>query len=227
MQTSTVKQQLLIFAFYATLTATTSTSAVEAPSIRLATSRAQINPDLTLAYHHLQRKSWDSAYQAYQKVLLKEPHNLDALLALTAIAQAQGHNSDAASYRQQALVSNPLDANVQAALLGAGGGNPEYSESRLKTLLGQHSQSATLNFVLGNLYARQKRWPEAQEAYFNASAVDRDNPDYLFNLAVSLDQMGQSKLASDHYQQALVAAQLRPAAFAPRQIEQRISELAP
>jgi uncharacterized protein HemY len=113
-------------------------------------------------------------------------------------------------------------------VLGAGtGGDPQASESRLKLLLAAQPESAPLNFALGNLYARQGRWPEAQPVYFNAVAADGDNPDYLFNLAVSLDHLRQPKLAAQHYRLALDAAQRRPAAFDRERVRVRLGELQP
>ena len=76
------------------------------------------------------------------------------------------------------------------------GGDPMANESRLKTLLASQPESGSLNFALGNLYSRQGRWSEAQQVYFNAVAADADNPDYLFNLAVSLDHLRQPRLAA-------------------------------
>jgi hypothetical protein len=56
-------------------------------------------------------------------------------------------------------------------------------------------------------------------------AADPDNPDYLFNLAVSLDQIRQPKLAAQHYRLALEAAQLRPAAFDRERVRARLEQL--
>ena len=40
-----------------------------------------------------------------------------------------------------------------------------------------------------------------------------ENPDYAYNLAVSLDQLRQPKLALDYYRRALALAQTRAASF--------------
>ena len=129
--------------------------------------------------------------------------------------------------RQRALIANPSDAAAQAATLSgtAAEADPQTAESRLKTLLSSQPDSAPLNFALGNLYSRQSRWPEAQQVYFNAVAADGDNPDYLFNLAVSLDHLRQNRLAAQHYRLALEAAAKRPAAFDRSKVEQRVGEL--
>ncbi|MBS1131516.1 MAG: hypothetical protein H6R16_2518, partial [Proteobacteria bacterium] len=66
---------------------------------------------------------------------------------------------------------------------------------------------------------------EAQQVYFNAVAADGDNPDYLFNLAISLDHIRQNRLAAQHYRLALEASTKRPAAFDRNKVEKRLGEL--
>jgi tetratricopeptide (TPR) repeat protein len=82
-----------------------------------------------------------------------------------------------------------------------------------------------LHFSLGNQYAQQSRWSEAQSAYFKAYSVDPENADYAFNLAVSLDQLHQRNLALDYYQRALALAGKRTASFNPAQARTRVQEL--
>jgi tetratricopeptide (TPR) repeat protein len=198
------------------------------PPVRLI--RTQLEPDAHLqhGYAYPQGNSLDQARREYEQVLRNDPNQVDALLGLAAIAQRQGRNADAERYRQLALIANPRDAGAQAAALSNNnGGNSTDTESRLKTLLSAQPESAQLNFALGNLFAKQARWNEAQQVYFNAVAGDTDNPDYLFNLAVSLDQLHQPKLAAQHYRLALEAAERRPAAFDRARTNQRLSQLAP
>lgn len=197
--------------------------------IRLTRSRPEADPGLSRGHASLQRGELELARRDYEQVLLREPNNTDALLALVAIAQGQGRQADAEALRQRALVANPSDPATQAAALNgsAADTDPQNTESRLKSLLSAQPESAALNFALGNLYARQSRWPEAQQVYFNAVAADGDNPDYLFNLAVSLDHLRQPRLAGQHYRMALEAAGRRPAAFDRAKVEKRLGELAP
>ena len=193
-------------------------------------TRTSPEPDTNLqrGYGHLQGNSLTQARQDYEQALHNDPNNVDTLLGLAVIAQRQGRPSDAERYRQRALDADPRDPAAQAAVLGnSNGGNPTDTESRLKTMLAAQPESAPLNFALGNLYAKQARWNEAQQVYFNAVAGDTGNPDYLFNLAVSLDQMHQPKLAAQHYRLALDAAERRPAAFDRERLLKRISQLQP
>jgi tetratricopeptide (TPR) repeat protein len=198
---------------------------VAEPRVPIRLSRTPPEPESNLqsGYAKLQSGQVEAARIDYEAALKNDPNNVDALLGLAAIAQQQGRGRDAERYQRRAVEANPTDAAAQAAALSAG--DPQAAESRLKLLLSQQPESGPLNFALGNLQARQTRWPEAQQAYFNAVAADPDNPDYLFNLAVSLDQIRQPKLAAQHYRLALEAAQLRPAAFDRERVRARLEQL--
>jgi Flp pilus assembly protein TadD len=60
-----------------------------------------------------------------------------------------------------------------------------------------------LYYTLGNLYADQNRWSDAESAYFEAFRREPANGDYAFNLAVSLDQLHQREGALRDYEAAL------------------------
>ena len=197
------------------------------PPIKLVRTRPEPDANLLRGHATLQRGELEQARRDYEQALQRDPNNTDALLALAAIAQRQGRGDDAERLRQRALVANPSDPATQAATLSgaAAEADPQTTESRLKTLLSTQPESAPLNFALGNLYSRQSRWAEAQQAYFNAVAADGDNPDYLFNLAVSLDHLRQPRLAAQHYRLALDAATRRPAAFDRDKLNRRLGEL--
>ena len=210
----------------ATMTPTEGRNA--APAIHLTRSRPEPDANVEAGYASLQGNQFDTARRDYERALKADPNNVDALLALAAIAQRQGRSADADRYRQRAIDADPRDPAAQAASLGSSAsGDPVANESRLKTLLASQPESGPLNFALGNLYSRQNRWSEAQQVYFNAVATDADNPDYLFNLAVSLDHLRQPKLAAQHYRLALDAAQRRPAAFDRDRVKLRLGELQP
>jgi tetratricopeptide (TPR) repeat protein len=197
--------------------------------IRLTRTRPEPDSNLARGHASLQRGEMELSRQAFEQALQRDPNNTDALLALAAIAQRQGRPADAEGLRQRALVANPSDPAAQAATLNNPSANadPHTVESRLKSLLSSQPESAPLNFALGNLYSRQGRWAEAQQVYFNAVAADGDNPDYLFNLAVSLDHLRQPRLAAQHYRLALEASTKRPAGFARDKVQQRLDELQP
>lgn len=202
-------------------------AAPEVP-IRVVRTHTEIDPSLTRGYRSLQAGDVEAARIDYEEAWRRDPKNVDVLLGLAAIAQRQGHGGDAERYRQFALEADPKDAAAQAAAIGpTAPANPLTAESRLKNLLAAQPESGSLNFALGNLYSREQRWAEAQRAYFNAVAADGDNPDYLYNLAVSLDHLRQPRPAAQHYRQALEAAERRPAAFERERAKNRLQALQP
>lgn len=167
----------------------------------------------------------DEARQLYLAMFRKDARNPDALLGLAAIAQRHGENLMAAQYFSQVLMLDPRNAVANAGM-SALSADDDNSESRLKTLLREQGNSAVLHFALGNIYAGQSRWSEAQQAYFNAYMLEPGNAGFAFNLAVSLDQLGQGGLAVQHYRRALELDQPHGAGFDRAQISQRIEELA-
>lgn len=188
---------------------------------------ARVDPLLLAAYEKLRARDVDGAIADYTASLRKNPRNLDALLGMAVIAQRRRDPADAERWYRQALAADPGDPDAQAGMIGLrGAADPLAAESRLRQLLATHAESAALNFALGNLYAGQQRWGEAQRAYFRAHAADSTNADYLYNLACSLDHLHRPTLAASHYRAALAAAELRPGSFDPALVEIRLGQLA-
>ena len=196
--------------------------------IRVTTSKLRVAPSIDTAFNALQGGDLAAAKTAYEQSLKNDPKNADALHGLATIHLRQGRPDLAQDYYLRALEADPKDALAQASLINMSGQiDPVQSESRLKLLLAAQPDSPFLHFYLGNLYARQNRWAEAQQDYFKAMAGEPDHPDYLFNLAVSLDQLRQAKLAAQYYAQALAAADKRPAGFDRQQVSDRLKKLQP
>ena len=113
----------------------------------------------------------------------------------------------------------------RAALIAVAEKDPARAESRLKALLRIEPEAAHLHFSLGNLYAAQSRWPEAQQSWFSAYHLDRGNADHAYNLAVGHDHLSQSRNALDLYREALVLARSSPASFQVETVLNRIRAL--
>jgi tetratricopeptide (TPR) repeat protein len=186
----------------------------------------QTDPALDRAYRSYQAGNLDSAREDYSRVLERDSTNRDALLGLAAIDMRTRSYETAELRYIRLLEMNPRDTHAHAALISMQGGlDPVQSESRLKILIAGQPDASHLYFTLGNLYASQSRWAEAQDAYFKAFSAELENADYAFNLAVSLDQLRQRRLAAEYYRRAISLATSRPAAFDRAQAEQRAREL--
>jgi len=185
-----------------------------------------VDPLVEQGYQAFQRNDLVAARDAYQRALAREPTNRDALLGLAAIDVRSGQLNSAEARYLKLLEMDPRDSHAAASLISLRGQlDPVASESRLKNLIATQPESALLHFSLGNQYAQQARWSEAQAAYFKAHSVDPENADYVFNLAVSLDQLHQGKLALEFYQRALALTDRRAASFDPARARLRVQEL--
>lgn len=214
--------------------AATPTPSAASPALaqnRIAITRgdnAVPRPNATVndAYAALEAGQFDNAGRLYSQVLRSEPSNVDALLGLAAIAQKDNRSDDAQRYFLMILNIEPRHALAQSGLIALmSRADPLAAESRLKQLLAREP-SPPLYFNLGNLYADQGQWPQAQQAYFQAHSLDAKNPDYAYNLAVGLEHLGQQKLALDFYRKALQLASARGTAnFDPARIQERIAQL--
>ena len=135
------------------------------------------------------------AERSYLRVLEIDPRNVTAATALLMIA------SD----------SKNLPESVDL-------------EGEIKRLIAMDPNVAASHFALGNMFAAQRRWNEAQPSFFEALRLAPKNPDYAYNLAVSLDHLGQSKMAQEFYRRAL--ATKGQTQFDRQVVERRIQLLA-
>ena len=188
--------------------------------------RDRLDPDLSEAYRAFQSGNASRAETLYRRVQAREPDHRDALLGLAAVAMRQGRTQQAYGYYRRLIELDPRDSVARAGIASlTDSGGREANESRLKLLLDQSPNAAHLHFALGNLYAKQGRWAEAQGAYFKAYTSDSQNPNYSFNLAVSLDQIGQGRAALGYYRRALDAADRGVKGFNTAQVLTRIQAL--
>lgn len=184
------------------------------------------NPQIERAYAAFQLGDLAEARSQYQVALQRDVANRDALLGLAAIDVRTRNYELAESRYLRLLEADPRDAYALAGLMALRGQtDPVQSESRLKSMIATQPDVAHLHFALGNQYAAQSRWPDAQASYFRAFSLDPDNPDFAFNLAVSLDQLRQAKPALDYYRRALALAGTRPISFDRGQVSARVAEL--
>lgn len=180
---------------------------------------------LTAAYQAYQNGDLATAWQRYRAVLQKDPKNRDALLGMAAIAQQQGQDETAMQLYKQVLMLDPRDPAAQAGLSAFASGDAAGKESRLKLSLVQSPLASALHFALGNLYTEQSRWGDAQQAYFNAFRLEPANAQFAFNLATSLDHLGQAKLAAQYYGQALKLDTTGNAGFDRVHTQTRLNQL--
>ncbi len=190
-----------------------------------------IKPDpvdllLNDAYSLFHQNEYRLSEKKYKAVLLREPKNRDALLGLAAIAKKDKQYEFAHQKYQYLLHLNPKDSVAVAGLSNIKQQiNMEINASQLKFMLKQKPNSAHLYFALGSQYSAQKKWPEAQSAYFSAWSAENNNADFCYNLAVSLDHLNKKKLAINYYRHSLKLDEISAGNFSRSDTKNRISTL--
>ncbi len=171
--------------------------------VRATESPRGIGARIEEAWTNAQRGRLAEAEAIYESVLAMDPRNIDALLGLASIAWRQGRTERAGEFYGRVVDLDPQNTAAHSGLIGLlGMTDPVASESRLREMIAREP-SGQLFFTLGNLHARQAQWAQAQRAYFQAFQTEPGNPDYAFNLAVSLDRLGQAKPALQYYRKAM------------------------
>jgi tetratricopeptide (TPR) repeat protein len=175
-----------------------------APKIKVtrATPEAGPSPQLRAAHAALQAGDYEAASRLYEPLARADPRNVDVLLGQAAIAVQRADIDGARNHYLAVLRLEPVNATAQGALLALFG-RADYAtaELRLKDLVSR-DPSAFLYQALGNLYAEQALWPQAQYAYFHAHRLDARNADHAYNVAVSLEHIGQRASAAGYYRTA-------------------------
>ena len=185
-----------------------------------------ISESLQRGWRAFQDKDYELSRMEYTKVLDKEPYNHDALLGMAAVSLQQGDYDAARDMYITLLERDPRDPHAHAGLANiAQISGANLSESRLKQLIEYRPDDSHLQFALGNHYVQKKSWPEAQQAFFNAWKSDNTNPDYAYNLAVSLDQLGKHEQARIYYQDSLKLAAGKNISFSPDAVKSRLAYL--
>lgn len=210
-------------------------SATPAPApINITRSNAapQVNAQLTQAYSAFRDQDYYAARALYQQALRELPNNRDALLGLAATSIQLGDVTGARATYSRLLELDPRDALARVGLMDSMPlGDSVQTESQLQSLKAEHPELAQLSFALGNFYASQRRWNEAQASYYDAllaakaesgSAV---SPDFAFNLAVSLERLNQPQPAFNFYREALEQSRTVNPGFDLRVLRERLDAL--
>ena len=195
-------------------------------SVQRSEKHDPVSDALERGWRAYQNKDYKTSKREYQKVLDDEPMNHDALLGIAAVSLQQEEVEIAREIYINLLERDPRDPHAHAGLANiAQISGANLSETKLKQLIEYRPDDAHLQFALGNVYVQKKSWPEAQQAFFNAWKADRNNADYAYNLAVSLDQLGKHQQAKTYYEDSLKLATGKNISFSPDAVKNRIAYL--
>lgn len=198
-----------------------------------------VSTALSAGYAALIGGDYATAKRRYAEAISANNNNVDAHLGFATAAARSGDASDLAlaiTHYQRVLELDPRNSTASAALIvfsagpatgrttAGGASNPlAEKESELKLLIAHDPTSANAHYLLGNLYAEQRRWRDAQQSFFEATRLAPQIADYSYNLAVSLDNLNQAVSAANFYRRALSAT--TKGQFDTAAVQRRISQL--
>jgi len=195
-------------------------------SVQRADKRDPVGEVLERGWNAYQNEDYELSKSEYKKVLKDEPDNHDALLGMAAVSMQQNDAESARDIYIKLLERDPRDPHAHAGLANiAQTAGANLSEAKLKQLIEYRPDDSHLQFALGNVYVQKKNWPEAQQAFFNAWKADSTNPDYAYNLAVSLDQLGKHREAKAYYEDSLKLAAGKNISFSSDAVKNRLAYL--
>lgn len=201
---------------------------IETPSeitrIDIAPASDASNNALQRAYRALKAGRTKEARALYLEAQAHDS-GVDALIGLAALAADSGNYREASQYYREALTREPNNPTALAGLASlAGSADPQGAQKPLERMA-EKTDAASVHSALGGVYASQQKWPAAQQSYFEAYRREPDNPNHAYNLAVSLDQIGERGPALQYYRKALELAARGGALFDAKSIEHRVAEL--
>ncbi len=204
-----------------------STTQAKTSSLQISSNNRVSKKDQLLAeaYAAYEAGDIDKARRQYQQVINLDPENRDALLGRAAIHVYDNQFENAITLYQKILLSNPKDDLAMTSLISVANVDPQSGETEIKRLLNEMPDSPYLHFALGNMFGNQNRWPEAQKQYFKALQYKPNDPNYAYNMAISLEHMDQAGSAISYYQRALNNKANGLATFSDSVVQQRIEVL--
>lgn len=190
--------------------------------------RRNPEPDnLRRAYRLYTDGSYGEALELYRAAYKTSPRNIDVLLGVAASSQKLGNQQAALNFYQKVLQENPKNVTALAGMMSitAANANQPELESQLFNLLAQNPNHSHLHFLLGNMYFARTNWQGALNHFAVAVEAQPSNPDYLFNLAVTHDRLGQAQNALRFYQLALQLSSADQKSFSRAELARRIQTL--
>lgn len=194
--------------------------------IRKRTLSSQVSERLSRAYDALATGKYTQAKTDYETVLAERPKQVDALLGLAKIYSHENNPLAARQLYEKVLRNDESIAVAQLGLLHTYQDESSFEKvNLLQDLSEKYPQSSQIAVARGHELAKQNRWPEAQNAYFQAFSLSPQNAAYAYNLAISLDEMEKYGAAKQYYKEALLLNQKTSTLLDIAPLQQRLLQL--
>jgi len=162
---------------------------------------------LKAAYQAYQQKKWALSELFFREVVALNSEHTNAQLGLAGSLLNQQKFKESLDVYYQVLDSSPNNLyaieGIASIMQQFPSQNTQWQDT-LSQVLKDYPDSALLKSAMGNIFAQQNNWQEAQNYYFDALALEPTNAMYNYNLAISLDYLKQYASAIEYYTKALL-----------------------
>lgn len=147
----------------------------------------------------------DEAASACQALINSNPGSIDALLLLGKARQMQGRFEEMLQLAEVALGKDPRNSGLQIQFIEAAQfcGHHDRALTQLANLELGTRNNAPLQQKAAQFYLGFGKYPDAHRCFLRAVELDRNNPQYLANLASSFIFMGDTKQAETLYSEVV------------------------
>lgn len=168
--------------------------------IEIRKANPNLNSYLEQAYENLIAGRYEIAAGFYQETLKIEPKNEMALFGLATTYQKLGRKEEARDYYARLLAFNPSHRealNNFMALVSEEA--PQAAIAELEQLEEQNPDFSPVSAQLGIVYSKMGDYRRAAAKLLRAVQLSPDNISYKYNLAITLDKLGDKEHATELY----------------------------
>lgn len=147
---------------------------------------------------------YDSALRLYDDLYARNKKDPNVLLGRAIALQKLGNTEQAIRAYQELLDMKPDNTDAQVNMLGLMGQQyPAVALQRLTDLRNKNPENPGILAQMAVVQARLGQNKEALQSLGTAAAIDQNNANHLYNMAVIADRMGDKAKAIEYYQKAL------------------------
>ena len=149
--------------------------------------------DLMIADTYKEAKDIDKAEATIRAALQNSPNNRELQIGYADILASRGRTDESIQILQKLSGGQTPDLDLTAAIVGVYENAERFSDAQttLDAAAQKFPDDKQVHFLQGALYEQQEKFPEAEQAFRKALALDENNPSVLNYLGYMLADRGQ------------------------------------
>jgi len=148
--------------------------------------------DMMIADTYKEAKDLDKAQSTLESALRDTPNSKEIQMAYADLIASRGRVDEGIQVLQKLADGKEPDLDLLSAMTGIYEHADKFADAQkvLDTAIKRFADDKQVYFLQGALYERQKKFPEAEQAFRKALDLDKDNPSVLNYLGYMLADRG-------------------------------------